>query len=340
MHAQERLWRRLGRLVMLDGTGLAGLVSIVGSGGGGSLGFPPCGPPLCDEGGTPAPLAVIIEPANTTAQVGTAVSFEAVQSSHYGNLSYQWRRSADGGISFVDIDGAVGSSYTLPSVNLADDGAMFMVVARSGETLTALAVARLSVSGTPPRVYQDGDFDLAGWNIAPWIPPGTPAFSPIVERVASGGNPDAFLKTGLTMPSGIGTVTLLYLSNSAVHDPAVEGAIRSIDYAEDCAALLRGTVTSVQSMLLIEQSGRRYLSPAASVACVSSTWKPVANRSALRAADFTQLDGAACPTAPACPDFSATAAPLRLGFARVTRSYPDEASADGIDNWKVSVWRQ
>ena len=39
------------------------------------------------------------------------------------------------------------------------------------------------------------------------------------------------------MPSGIGTVTLLYLSNSAVHDPAVEGAIRSIDYAEDCAAL-------------------------------------------------------------------------------------------------------
>jgi hypothetical protein len=335
MHAEHRPWTRLGRLVMLVGIGLVGLFSIVGSGGG--AGFPPCGPPLC---GGAAPLVVSIEPADTTALVGAAVSFEAVQSSDYGNVSYQWRRSADGGVSFVDIDGAVSSSYSVPSVNLADDGAIFMVVARAGESLTAQAVARLSVSATPPRIYQDANFDLTGWTVLPWIPPGTPEFDPSVERVASGGNPDAFLKTSLTMPSGIGIVTVLYLSNSAVHDPAVDGAIRSIDYAEDCAALLRGTATAVQPMLLIEQNGRRYLSPAASVACVASTWKPVGNRSALRAADFTQLDGPACPTAAACPDFSETAVPLRFGFARITRSYPNEASADGIDNWKVSVWRR
>jgi hypothetical protein len=326
------------RIAMLAGIGFAGLISIVGSGGGGgSAGFPPCEPPLCGE---PEPLVISIEPASTTALVGAAVSFEAVQASHYANLSYQWRRSADGGANFVDIDGAVGSSYSLPSVNLADDGGTFMVVARAGENLTAQAVARLSVSATPPRVYQDGEFDLAGWSVQPWIPTGAPAFSPVIEQVTRGGNPDAFLKTSLTMTSGIGTVTLLYLSNSAVHDPAVDGAIRSIDYAEDCAALLRGTATSVQSRLLIEQNGRRYLSPEAAVACVSSTWKPVANRSGLRSADFTQLDGPACSTGESCPDFSATATPLRLGFARVTRSYPDEPSADGIDNWKVSVWRR
>jgi hypothetical protein len=173
--------------------------------------------------------------------VGATVSFEAVQSSHYGNLSYQWRRSADGGANFVDIEGAVGSSYRLPSVNLADDGAMFMVVARTSDTLATQAMARLSVSATPPRVYQDGDFDLAGWTVLPWTPPGTPAATPTVERMTSGGNPDAFLKTSLTMPSGTGSVTLLYLSNSAVHDPAVDGAIRSLDYGEDCVALLRGT---------------------------------------------------------------------------------------------------
>jgi hypothetical protein len=322
---------------MLAGIGLAGLLSIVGSGGG-SLGFAPCGPPLC--GGAPELLVVSIEPASTSAQVGAAVSFEAVQSSHYASLSYQWRRSADGGASYADIEGAVGSSYTLPSVNLADDGAIFMVVASTGGTLTAQAVARLSVSATPPRVYQDGEFDLAGWTVAPWIAPGTPAFSPVVEHVASGGNPGAFLKTRLTMPSGIGSVTVLYQSNSAVHDPAVDGAIRSIDYAEDCAALLRGTATAVAAKLLIEQNGRLFVSPAPDVACVSSNWEPVGNRSGLRAADFTQLDGPACPATAACPDFSATAAPLRLGFARVTRGYPDEASSDGIDNWKVSVWRQ
>ena len=337
MQAEHRPWPRLGRLVMLVGIGLVGLTSIVGSGGGGGVGFPPCGPPACGE---PVPLVVSIEPADTTAQVGGAVSFEAVQSSDYGNVSYQWRRSDDGGVKFVDIDGAVGSNYTLPSVNLADDGAAFMVVARAGESLTAQAVARLSVSATPPRIYQDANFELTGWTVLPWIPPGTPAFSPSVERFASGGIPDAFLRTSLTMPSGIGTVTVLYLSNSAVHDPAVDGAIRSIDYGEDCAALLRGTATAVQPMLLIEQNGRRYLSPAASPACVSSTWKPVGNRSALSAADFTQLDGPACPTGASCPGFSDTAAPLRFGFARVTRSYPNEASADGIDNWKVSVWRR
>jgi hypothetical protein len=340
MHAERRPWTRLGRLVVLAGIGLAGLISIVGSGGG-SVGFAPCGPPLCDSGeANPQPLAVSIEPADATAQVGAAVTFDAVESSHYGNLSYQWRRSADGGVNFVDIEGAVGSSLTLSGVNLADDGAIFLVVARASGSLTAQAVARLSVSATPPRTYQDGEFDLSGWTVVPWIPPGTPAFTPSVERVAGGGNPGAFLKTSLTMPSGIGSVTVLYLSNHAVHDPAVDGAILGVDYAEDCAALLRGTATSVQSFLLIEQSGRRYLSPTAAAACLSSTWKTVANRSALRATDFTQLDGSACPAAQACPDFSATAAPLRLGFARVTRSYPNESSADGIDNWQVSVWRR
>jgi hypothetical protein len=337
MCSEDRPWTRLCRLVVLAGIGLAGVASIVGSGGG-SVGFPPCGSP-CDGGANPVPLVVGIEPADTTAQVGAAVSFDVVEISHYGNLSYQWRRSADGGANFVDIGGAVGSRYTLPSVNLADDGAMFMVVARTAEALTAQAVARLSVSATPPRIYRDGDFDLAGWTIVPWIPAGTPAFIPSVERIASGGNPDAFLKTSLTMPTGTGTVTVLYLSNSALHDPAVDGAIRSIDYAEDCAALLRGSATSVQSRLLIEQDGRRYLSPEAAVACFSATWKPVGNRNGLRAADFTQLGGPACPAAASCPDFAATAAPLRFGFARVTRSYPDEASTDGIDNWSVKVWR-
>jgi len=335
MHIDHREWALVRRLVLLAGIGLAGLLSIVGSGGG-SIGFPPCEPPLCDG---PEVLTVSIEPVATTAMVGAAVTFVAVQSSSYGNLSYQWRRSADGGANYADIAGAVGSSYRLPSVNLADDGAMFMVVVRTGDALSAQAVAHLAVSATPPRVYQDEDFDLAGWTVQPWIAAGTPAFSPVVERLASGGNPDAFLRTRLAMPSGRSTAMTLYLSNNAVHDPSVDGAIRSIDYAEDCAALERGTVTSVEGKLLIEQSGRRFVSPSPSVACVSSTWKPVANRSGLRASDFAQIDGPACAAAQVCPDFSATAAPLRLGFVRITTSYPGEASADGIDNWKVSVWR-
>ena len=55
MHVEHRSWTRLGRLVMLAGIGFAGLLSIVGSGGG-SLGFPPCEPPLCEVEAEASPI--------------------------------------------------------------------------------------------------------------------------------------------------------------------------------------------------------------------------------------------------------------------------------------------
>ena len=67
----------------------------------------------------------------------------------------------------------------------------------------------------------------------------------------------------------------------------------------------RGTVTSVEGKLLIEQGGRRFVSPAPSVACVSSAWKQVANRGGLRPNDFTEIDGPACAAAQVCPDLGA-----------------------------------
>jgi hypothetical protein len=336
MRTDRRPPSQLWRVLFLAGVCLLGLATIVGSGGG-SVGFPPCEPPLC--GGPTPPLVVRIDPAEVTAQVGSSVTFTTVQISTYGIDSYQWRRSADGGLNYSDIVGATASSLVLPSVNLADDGAMFMVVARAGETLQAQAVAHLAVTATTPVVFQDGEFDLADWTVTTQMAPGTPVFSPSVERSATGGNPDAFLLTRFVVPSNTGTVTVLYLSNRAAYDPVTQGAIQVIDYAEECAALVRGTATVTDSRLLIEQGGRRFVSPDPGQYCVSSSWKPVANRMALRAADFLLLDGSACAAAEPCPDFSATAATLRFGFIRVTRSYPNEEAVHGIDNWKVTVWR-
>lgn len=172
------------------GVGIFGLASIVGSGGS-SVGFPTCDAPYCNS---PAKaLTVHIDPPSTTAMVGAAVTFRAVDV-NYGNVTYQWRRSDDAGQGYADIAGATGESLSLPSVNLSEDGAWFMVAARAGETLQAQAVARLAVLAATPVVYRDGEFDLASWTVKTRLPnAANPSFKANIERLPAGGNPDAFL---------------------------------------------------------------------------------------------------------------------------------------------------
>ena len=38
--------------------------------------------------------------------------------------------------------------------------------------------------------------------------------------------------------------------------------------------------------------------------------------------------------------FSATALPLRFGFARQSFALPGQTVPHGIDNWTVTVWRR
>lgn len=327
----------LWRVAAVVGVGIFGLASIVGSGGGG-VGFPPCDAPYCNS--PPEALTVHIDPPSTTAMVGAAVTFRAVDV-NYGNVTYQWRRSDDAGQSYADIAGATGDSLSLPSVNLSDDGAWFMVAARAGETLQAQAVARLAVSAAAPVVYRDSEFDLASWITMTRLPNAAdPSFKANIERLPAGGNPDAFLQTSFMVPSNTGIVVVLYLSETAVYNPGMQGAIVSIDYAEDCTALVRGTATATLPQMLIEQGGRLFASPMPALACVSTAWKPVGNRAGLRSTDFSLIEGPACAAGQVCPDFSVSAAPLRFGFQRRTSSYLNEAAAHGIDNWQVTVWRR
>ena len=41
-----------------------------------------------------------------------------------------------------------------------------------------------------------------------------------------------------------------------------------------------------------------------------------------------------------CPDFSASAAPMRFGYWRISFGGPGGSIAHGIDNWKVTVWKR
>lgn len=315
-----------------------GLAAIVGSGGGVGLDdsicdvYPDsCAPP------PPEPPSLSIDPPSVTAQVGSPVSFVALIAHGSGTYSYQWRRSADGGTTFEDIPGATAQTYALASVTLADDGAVFMALAWKGSAMPLQASTSLAVSATPGIVLGDHEFPASDWQSAPAIVSGSPSFTHAEEQVPTDGHPGAYRKMTVQVAPGSGVSNVTHLWLAATHDPAAQGAIRVIDYVEDCVLLNPSDTNFVETGAFIEQGGRRYLSDAS--ACNRAGWAGVALYS-LRPQDFRQFDGPACNVGESCPDFSATGAILRFGYVRHAFASPGESLQHGIDNWKVTVWRR
>jgi len=328
---------RWARGIVVTGVVVLGLAGIVGSGGG-SGGFVAgdC-PPGDNCSAPPAPASVQVEPRFVTALVGTSVSWTATTANVAGNVTYQWSRSSDGGATYVDIPGATGRTLTLPPVNLADDGATVRVSV--GASLHA--IGHLVVSGTPGVVFQDGEFAAADWATTPFGNADSPAPQHVEQTLATGGNPGAFRKmvTTIAPQSGSGRVTSVSLAST--YDPATQGAINVIDYAEDGIALQSSTLMGTYSAMLLEQSGRQYIATTREPLDLLTThWNAVSSRSSLRARDFSLIAGPACGAAESCPDFSATAAPMRFGYWRDVTGVQGDAIAHGIDNWKVTVWRR
>jgi hypothetical protein len=147
---------RCGRALALASIVGLGLVAIVGSGGGvegGDCSFftNTCNPTIGSPSIPPIPVASV-QPQRITVQVGVGVTF-TVQTAGIDNPSYQWKRSSDGGHTYVDIPGATGPAYTLAGVNLSDDAALFRVdVQANGGGTIAQAVGRLAVSSMPGAV--------------------------------------------------------------------------------------------------------------------------------------------------------------------------------------------
>jgi hypothetical protein len=329
---------RLGllRTLALAVVTLLGLLAIVGSGGGG---FPPCSLPGCGEPPPPLPSATIT-PAYLTAQVGTPVTWTVTVANLSGTPSYQWLRRDAGAPSYVEIAGATAASYSLPSVNLADDGAAFLVaVASSSGGFGTQAVAHLVVSAAPGIVFEDGEFLPQDWIVTP-LTPGAPVPPPsvVTERLDSGGNPGAWRRMVFGIGSDSGVASALYLSSAASYDPAQQGAIKVLEHAEDCGTAPPSDMVSTESALAIEQAGRRYVAyPNAN--CGAAPWRVGVGRASLTAQDFALLDGPACASGEACPDFSVSGAPMRFGYRRAVFAVPGASVAHAIDNWRVTVWR-
>jgi hypothetical protein len=329
---------RWNRGLVLAFIAVAGFASIVGSGGGGYT------DPICvayPDACGPLPPTVTITPERATVQVGGNQTFTA-EPAGVADPSYQWRRSSDGGRTFVDIEGATASSHTLTAASLGDDATVFHVIVwrRGSNGPLAEASSRLAVSPLPGIVFQDGEFASANWQVSAVSSPPNNGATHTEDQAADGGNPATFRRMTHTFPANQQSLGVMNLSASAVYEPAVSGAILSIDYSEDCALFSAGNPTfQVYPALLVEQAGRRYRPSALAGACTSPAWTSFRKGVSLVAADFDLLEGPACGAAQVCPDFSAGAPPIRLGFVRFAAANTTP-TVHGIDNWSVTVWRR
>ncbi len=305
-----------------------GVIVIVGSGGGSWL------PDWDFSGSFPLSPSASIEPARATVQVGATVTFTV--STIFGNppLSYQWRRNG------VDIAGEIGTTYTRVGANLGDDGAEFSVVVTASNGI-ATAASVLRVSSLPGVAFQDGDFPLSGWAVTAIVDPSQNGPTHAESRSATGGNPDAFRSVTYQLPQGSSSVRVFHTALSSTYDPAVQGAIYTIDFAQDCTRLSTSIVSETYVSPAFEQGGRWFAPQQWDSACVVM-WQ-TRRVSSLRADEFALVAGSSCRVDEACPDFSAGAAPIRFGFISGVNLPPDAAAGSitqGIDNWNVTVWRR
>lgn len=327
-------WRAIARVALA----LAGFAGIVGSGGGldVALDF------------SHIPPAVNIDPPRAIVQVGAPVTFEAVVISFAGPASatVQWCRRAPGASDCVDIAGATGRRYTLAAANLADDGARFE--ARVTDLYgSAQSASWLLVSSAPPVVLADGEFAASNWAAAAVTIPasGGPTYS--VARVASGGNPDAWRAVTYSIPASGGAIRVYHTWLGDAYDPATQGAVHAIDFAVDCVRTLYDAGADVPTVRpVIEQGGRRFVPTATGINaagyCVG-TWQPAPSVLGFAASEFSLVDGPACGAGESCPDFSAQAAPIRFGIESAIEMGPAPGPStvvQGVDNWRVAVWRR
>jgi len=315
----------------------AGLATLVGSGGG----FPPFELDPDGIGGWPASE---MQPARQTVQVGTPARF-VVATTHVTQPTFRWCRVPRGGSTCELIAGATGDTYTLASATLADDGALVQVTVTDPKGTTS-AQGSLFVSSMPPVIYRDGDFGPETWTATTWADPASGGPSAEVSTQASGGNPGAFRQTTILVPVVPSALRIYQTSQTALYDPAAQGAIHVIDATEDCETPGASTSNAyIGTVPLLLQGGRRYVATDNwSRGCSgSSTWIAASPRAAMASSDFRLIDGPACTTGESCPNFGVDGAPIRLGFAQLIETSAAGVTGTrtrGIDNWTMTIWRR
>jgi len=346
----EHLAARAGHALLHLGIVALGLLAIVGSGGGGAIGFPDLSCLNTPQGcGTPPPVqpTATMDLQTPIVQVGAPLRFSV--STDVASPTYRWCLKPRGASACTEIAGVSGARYDVAAANLADDGALVQVVV-SGSNGQATAGAVVAVSSMPPVTFADTEFASGDWSLVALANPPLPGLAASGRNVAGGGNPGPYRLLTVDLPLEVRTVNLLGSAAAAVYNPATQGPVYLIEFSLDCnnIAVARDASFSNYWLPTLEQGGRRFLPDRnAGASCFSPGWF-TRGWTGLGASAFKLVDGPACGAGETCPDFSGQGLPLRLGLAynvelRAPLPAASAASAphfeQGLDNFKVQVWR-
>lgn len=280
-------------------------------------------------------------PADVAVSVDATASFTAMA---FGDNTYQWERSTDGGTTWAAIAGANDWTLDFTNVQQADDAALFHLIAtnRTGSSQRIVSrAARLTVNAS----LFDADFADANWTTTK-IYDTTAASGATVTATqqTSGGNPGAFRETTQQWIGGNGVslgLEAAHLLSSATHDPAQAGAIDHIDFSFDVIILSQhGGATGISIFPLLVQNGQYYQASdvpdgGSPPNLVAWTHEVFSRKTEL---DFVNIN-AGPGTGSVNPDFSSSGAPIQFGYGTGNGSATSvpTTTVSGVDNWNVLI---
>jgi hypothetical protein len=131
----------------------------------------------------------------------------------------------------------------------------------------------------------------------------------IASQAASDGNPGDYWRIEHTYGgnSGGGHLISGHLNSGAIYNPAVQGALTSLDYEFDARVINGGASNGVAYGALLQQSGNVYIGGFA-------TLGPLTSWTTLQFLNLTSANFGLVGAAVGQPNFSVSGAPITLGF--------------------------
>ena len=197
----------------------------------------------------------------------------------------------------------------------------------SKSTLSIMIMATLgsaTILHAATITFSDNTFAVADWT-ATGIGSGLLGFT--AGQVSTGGNPGTFRQNSLTF--NIGLVYVVNLSPAFVYTTSTLPIISLMGSYD----VIRTGPYAVGIGLALLQNGSEYISSGGTSA-YNPTWTP--GQVFASATSFSRMSG----SGPLIPDFSATGAPLELGYASLnfdTAPGTTLTSQSGIDNLSITV---
>jgi hypothetical protein len=154
----------------------------------------------------------------------------------------------------------------------------------------------------------------------------------------SGGNPDEYLRVTIQVNSApnaanFARVAAAYINNNAVYDPATQGAIAGINFAQD-AKFFSGVGAGEAIRPALMQGGQVFIANPVQTSPSTQWTTMVANNR--QPTDFFLPSEDLAPITR--PNFSATGQPITLGFVRFnTTTGAPFTNVGGVDNWRAEV---